>query len=205
MSSAASESAEAVALELDTGAWCVLQRVPAGTDADAFASALSDRISAECRQVEDVDFSGQVGPVRLLDARRRVRPRDYAGWDPGRSSLAGPDRPLVVLLNVPASLALLRGAPQVASWAGGVRLPAEPHVRATETDAEEQLGRRKLRTRLHQDPELAERLQGLTFAVELSTGRIFTPSPDSVALLVAAENLDQGVVYVTRLEDEELT
>lgn len=194
--SALPKTAERVALELLAGTRLILQRVPRGASAEAFADALSALTGRSVERVQEP--TPAEGHLRLLDARGRT-PEQVAGWDAVRAEVATADAPLVVLVDVLAADSLQAAAPHFVSWAGGARLPVDPGVRPARSEAEVQLGESWLRRILAADPTLAARHAGQTVAIDLFSGRVFVPRPDALALDQAQERLDEGVVYVVRV------
>lgn len=191
-----------IAIELQAGQPLILQRVRRAVNAEALAASLAAQAGEDVHVVATPWEACAAGP-RVMDARRALE-ADFDDWDVRRATLATPERPLVVLLDVVTSTWLLVAAPHVASWAGGVRLPVPPSVRPALSEEEIGAGKRQLRDALAESPGLAAELAGLTFAVDLASGRIFKPRPSTSALELARDAMDEGVVWVTRLRGAEL-
>ena len=171
------KTADRVVLELLGGARLVLQRVARGTDAGAFARYLEASTGRATALVV-----GRVpaieGSVRLLDARGWTSGA-FVGWDAIRATLATPAAQLVVLLDVAAARALSSAAPQVASWAGGIRLPVEAAVRPARTREEEERGRAALQRAMEEEPDRLQKLIGEVIAIDLFSERVFVGRPDA--------------------------
>lgn len=180
-----------VQLELTAGMPVVLLRVPR-VPTSVVADGLAARLGAG--PLVDNPTSPAEG-WRLLDARGWPQSR-FEAWDAVRG-MVGPG--LVVLLDVGAADAITRAAPQFTSWAGGIRLPLESGVRPARSEQELAVGASVLARALAADPTLRTH-SGETIAVDLLTERVFLPRSDASALELAQEKLDQGVVYVVRLE-----
>jgi hypothetical protein len=131
--------------------------------------------------------------LRVLDARRTLQ---FEEWDVERERIAACGQ-IVVLLDVASSDRLLQQAPHFATWAGGVRLPAESGVRGVQTNREFEVGKRLLSRKLAENPEIS----GGQLAIELASSRIFRPRWNQTALEVAQDRLDQGIVYVEEVDD----
>lgn len=191
--------AERLKLEIDTGALLILQRVSPGLSSEALADQLSSALGSPVEAVIE-PFTDGPGPPRLLDARS-LPPGAFHSWEPRRAELALPDAPLIVLLDVASGRRLLREAPHVATWAGGVRMPPEPTVRPAETAQERRLGRNALSRAQSERPELADRWDGQTLGVAIGSDRLFFPSTSASALQQARAEMDEGILYLHRLGD----
>lgn len=195
-------SAALLALELRAGLPLALQRVRRSETAEAFAAELGDSLDGAVRVVSHpLEPPGE--GVRVLDGRR-FREEDFAAWDMERARLASAEHPLVILLDVATTRWLLQAAPHVASWASGVRLPVPSAVRVARSKDELAAGRRWLQRLLRDDPVFSARHHGMTIAIDLLTGKDFVPSPPTTALERARDNLDEGIVFVTRIDDDDL-
>lgn len=194
------DSATLVALDVSGGALVVLQRVPRSTTAESMARRLREELGSEVRVVHSPEAVADAA-VRVLDGRS-LRHDTFARWDQMRPTLARPGSPLVVLLNVEATRALLQAAPHVASWAGGVRLPAEPIIAETRTPAQREAGRLAFARALQADPTLRIRAQGRSVGVVIGSGRTFIMRPDAHIEDQARSELDEGLIYISRVGDE---
>lgn len=183
-------TAEQVAALLSGGATVVLQRAARGVTAEALAEFVGGHVATD-------PFEPGAGG-RVVDARTW---RDFTGWDVRRGELERAARasPLVLLLDVASSQALLRDAPQTASWAGGVWLPPDPAARPARTEEEFALGARALAEALGGDPIFAATHRGELVAVDLLTRRLFAPTGDASAVDHAREHLDEGILHVGRV------
>ena len=190
---------ERLKLELEAGALLVLQRVSPSLTAEALAVGLSSALEGPVELVIE-PFTEGPRPPRLLDARS-LPPGAFHSWEPRRAELALSDAPLIVLLDVDTGRRLLREAPHVASWAGGVRMPSEPTVRPAETAQERRLGRNALSRAQSERPELADRWDGQTLGVAIGSDRLFFPSTSASALQQARAEMDEGILYLHRLGD----
>ena len=194
------DSASLAALDLLGGADLVLQRVPRATSADAIATRLVEELDREGNVVHAADTVSP-GAVRVLDGRA-LGEDTFSRWDRARATLAMAGSPLVVLLNVEAGRRLLRAAPHVASWAGGVRLPAESVIQIAQSEAQLEAGRAALSRALQSDPALAVRAAGRSVGVVIGSDRVFVMSPDASVVDQARCELDEGLLYVARVGDE---
>ena len=178
------------------GGHFVLLRVPRRASAAELVRGLMDQ-GLDAVVVEQA-LPLVEGRVRVLDARL-YREADFEGWDVQREILSSPSSPLLVLLDVASGTSLLRTAPHLVSWAGGVWMVAEPTVRPAHTEEELELGRAALRRALAEDESFRVAHMGQTVAVDLLTGRLFAGGPDGGALQEARIYLDEGTVFLERL------
>lgn len=188
-----------VALELQAGQPLILQRVRRSVTAAEVAGVLQEHLDRPVRVVAEPTEAGEEG-VRVWDARQS-KESSFDGWDVQRATLASSDNALVVLLDVVTSTWLIVAAPHVVSWAGGVRLPCPPSVRPALSEEEIRLGERLLREALAERPGLRAQLGGLSLAVDLASGRIFTTRGGTPPLSLARDHMDEGVVWITRLQE----
>ncbi len=182
-------SVQLIALELEAETHIVLQRVPRSTTAEHVADELTDAVVAE-----QVFHDAQT--VQVVDTRQWTADR-FADWDVRRQELIDGPR-LVILLDAASGERLLKTAPQTASWAGGVRLPAERDVRPAESDDEKAAGRETLERLCRERPELVSEYRHQTIGVNLSDGRLFTPTLSESALSRARSELDEGIIFLSR-------
>lgn len=195
-------TAELIAVLLLAGQRVVLQRVARTMSAAGLAEQLTTLTERPCGVVTD-PLSQTPGVVRVLDARM-FGVEQFAAWEPAREQLGTPESPLVVMLDMVSGPAILRAAPHVVSWAGGVRLPAERLVRFARGPDEIALGQRALRNALHEHPEFARRNLGVTVVVDIASERLFEPRRDVSAISRAREELDEGIAYEKNLEGTDL-
>jgi hypothetical protein len=188
-------SVDRVALALN-GSPVVLQRVPRPTRSEEFAVELEAITGRPARSVDGVAIVPRV--IRVLDGRTRDA-ANFETWDRDRASLASEESPLVVLLDVASAALVARAAPHFTSWASGIWMPAEDVVRPARSDDEVALGEATLRRALEEDPAFRDAHRGEFVGVDLLTGRLFAPKPDGGAIAAAKEQLDEGLLYLTRL------
>lgn len=192
---------ELLALSVEHTGGVLLQRVPRALRLEECVRSLTEQLGRPAQAVPDAS-PPRPGVVRVLDARQ-APVASFARWDQTREALITPDSPLVILLNANSAADLLRHAPHLASWAGGVRLPREPEVRAAQSEAELATGQRMVRRLLSARPELREDLEGIVFGVDLATERLFRGAEGYPALHQARDLMDQGIVYLTTLREEQ--
>lgn len=196
------DTVDTVSLALATDAIAVLQRVPRGALADEFAARIAKATGRPIRLVES-PTPPVLGEIRVLDGRK-IPPGGFEDWDEHREELATPEAPLVVMLDVVSARQLLREAPHVASWAGGIRLPVEALVRPAASVQERRMGRNALSRVLHEHPELVSERDGEIVGVEIGSDRLFLQLPDTSPLQRARLELDEGMIYLVRLGDPDL-
>lgn len=194
------DSLDVVALRIQSGLPVVLQRVPRRLDAQAVARGLIERVGRAAAVVTDA-FTGRSEAVRVIDGRS-LRAETFRQWDEDRAQLGDERSPLVVLLDVNSTKALLANAPHLSSWAGGVQLPEEKDVRPARSDDELALGRAALRRILQVRSELRQTHSRVPIGVVLGSDQLFLGEGGVYPLQAAREELDEGIVYITRLCEE---
>lgn len=194
------DSLDLVVMQVRSGLPLVLQRVPRQLDARSAAHTLAERLQRPVEVVTDA-FAAKPDAVRVIDARP-LRSDTFRRWDEGRAQLGDERSPLVVLLDVHSGKALLAAAPHLSSWAGGVQLPEEKSVRPARSDEELELGRAALRRVLYQRPELGETHPRVPIGVIIGSDRLFLGEGGVYPLQAAREELDEGILYITRLCEE---
>lgn len=194
------DSLDLVVMRVRSGLPLVLQRVPRQLDAQSAARTLAERLERPVEVVTDA-FAAKPDAVRVIDARP-LRADTFQRWDEGRAQLGDERSPLVVLLDVHSGKALLTAAPHLSSWAGGVELPEEKSVRPALSDQEVVLGRAALRRQLHARPALRETHPGVPIGVVIGSDRLFLGEGGVHPIQAAREELDEGIVYITRLSEE---
>lgn len=195
-------TAEAVALQVLAELPVVLQRIPSALSCDAFIAALREQLAGEIVRVTD-PLEARPTCVRVLDARQGTE-QTFRSWEARRAELGTLRSPLVVLLNAESTRALLRAAPHVASWAGGVQLPVERSVRPAQSEQELRLGSNALSRIRRAQADLLRAYLGRTIGVQLGADRVFVPTLGASALDAAREELDEGIIYMVRVDDEHL-
>lgn len=175
------------------GAPVTLQRVTPGQTAEQFAAAWAALAGTPVSVATDL-----FGPQRpsVVDLRGGV---DFSWLDARRSDLAAIPGQMLVLVDVQTGRALLRQAPQTASWAGGVHLPHPSAVRPARTDQEVQLGREMLARALREAGPAVHRKSGESVGLNLADARLFFREPHRRPLEAAEEELDEGIIYVGRV------
>lgn len=194
------DSLDLIALRVRSGLPLVLQRVPLQLGARTAAQVLAERLERPVEVVTDA-FAAKPDAVRVIDARP-LRADTFQRWDEGRAQLGDERSPLVVLLDVHSGKALLAAAPHLSSWAGGVQLPEEKSVRPARSEEELTLGRAALRRALYEHPELRETHPRVPIGVMIGSDRLFLGEGDVYPLQAAREELDEGILYITRLCEE---
>lgn len=194
------DSLDLIALRVRSGLPLVLQRVPLQLGARTAAQVLAERLERPVEVVTDA-FAAKPDAVRVIDARP-LRADTFQRWDEGRAQLGDERSPLVVLLDVHSGKALLAAAPHLSSWAGGVQLPEEKSVRPARSEEELTLGRAALRRALYEHPELRETHPRVPIGVMIGSDRLFLGEGDVYPLQAAREQLDEGILYITRLCEE---
>ncbi len=184
---------DAIALTVASGARVQFQRVPPGIDAPGLAAALVGATGVSFRACADL-FEDATAAV--VDLRSGF---DFSGLDPERARLVERVHPVVVLLDVASSKALLRGAPQTAFICGGVHLPHPSGVRPARTEQEVQLGRDILARELRAHPSEAAAHRGGSVGVSIASGRLFFREGERLPMEQAEEELDEGIVYLGRV------
>lgn len=182
-----------IAFDLRSGAPLVLQRVGRSTTSEEVAAALAAELGSPVRAASRLD---DASGVAVIDGRS-LRDTDFATWDLRRATLVPPGASRVVLLDAATASWLLQNAPHTASWAGGVSLPADPAVRAAQSDEELEAGAALFDRWLREGHGAA--LRGQVVALDLVSGRAFVGRVDASPLAVAQEQLDEGIVYVERV------
>ncbi len=180
----------------------ILQRVPRWFTAEQVAAELTALLERTTQVVSD-PLGLNPPTVRILDGRQMTE-REAQRWEIGRASLGTPDSPLVVLLDAASARVVLRTAPHVTSWAGGVQLQVEHTVRPTQTEQERRLGNNAFSRVRKESRELLETFLGYTIGVDLGTERIFVPTLAASALDAAREELDEGLIHMVRVTDDHL-
>jgi hypothetical protein len=194
------DSLDLVALRVGAGLPLVLQRVPRRLDAQAAAHGLAERLRRPVEIVTDA-FIAKSDAVRVIDARP-LRTDTFQRWDERRAQLGDNRSPLVVLLDANSGKALLKAAPHLSSWAGGVQLPEEKDVRPARSDEELASGRAALQSILYNRPSLYETHSRVPIGVMVGSKRLFLGEGDVYPLQAAREELDEGILYITRLCEE---
>jgi hypothetical protein len=194
------DSLDLVAIQVQVGLPVVLQRVPRKLDVQTAAQGLAERLERPVEVVIDA-FAAKPDAVRVIDGRP-LRADNFRRWDEGRAQLGDERSPLVVLLDVHSGKALLAAAPHLSSWAGGVQLPEEKSVRPARSEEELTLGRAALRRALYEHPELRETHPRVPIGVMIGADRLFLGEGGVYPLQAAREELDEGILYITRLCEE---
>lgn len=191
-------SAGRTALDLVGGARVVFQRVPRGTQAEDFARSLSAELDRPVQTSEQVRPVTDDEHIVVVDGRA-LTAAEATGLDAWRPAFEAAPGVVVVLVDVGSEAVLLEHAPHLTSWAGGVWLPAERHVRYTETEAELERGHDALVRALRRRADGGQSLIGLSVGVDLATERLFVPTPAVDALTLARWALDEGLLHVERI------
>ena len=194
------DSLDLVALRVRAGLPLVLQRVPLRLDVQSAALGLAERLRRPVEVVTDA-FATKPDAVRIIDARP-LRSDTFRRWDEGRAQLGDERSPLVVLLDVHSGKALLAAASHLSSWAGGVQLPEEQLVCPALSDKEVALGRAALRRQLHARPALRQTHSRAPIGVVVGSDQLFLGEGGVHPLQAAREELDEGILYITRLSEE---
>ena len=123
----ASLKLDAITLAIAAGAKVQFQRIPPAVDAEGLAAALGSATGVYF--VVRADLFDDIA-ASVVDLRSGF---DFTRRDPQRALLVDRANPVVVLLDIASSKALLRAAPQSASICGGVHLPHPSAVRPART------------------------------------------------------------------------
>lgn len=194
------DSLDLVALRVRAGLPLVLQRVPLRLDSQTAAQGLAERLQRPVEVVTDI-FAAKLDAVRVIDARP-LRVDTFRQWDEGRAQLGDERSPLVVLLDVHSGKALLAAAPHLSSWAGGVQLPEEQLVCPALSDKDVALGRAALQRQIHRWPSLRKTHSRAPIGVVIGSERLFLGEGGVHPFQAAREELDEGILYITRLSEE---
>ncbi len=179
-----------LAAELLAGTPVIVQRVPPTVDSSSVAAAVRAALGVDVEVCVD---PFQRAGAAVVDLRGR---EDMTEFERRRAELSRPGQPLVLLADLRSSKLLLQQAPQMASWAGGVRLPEPPSVRPSASKEEVELGRQVLARALAEGAQLPP---GTSVGVNLADGRLFRRRGDHLPLQQAQEELDEGIIYVGRV------